>query len=100
MDIDVFGYKLESIQGEILEKYNTELITHDEIQANFVKTPAWENQWPNLLKLLQQEEFDTINENKVTNGISKLEFGALGILWCSGEKWAKAQFLHSLLKPD
>ena len=83
-----------------MQKMESELITFAQIQQEFCKTQAWKDLWPNLEKLLRQIEFDSLDKGEVHDAITKLEFGTLGLLWCSGDMNPKAEFFYYLINPD
>ena len=91
------------------EKYKTEIISIDEVGQIFNKTKAWKKRWPNLERLLWTNPFKSIvsEEQLVKEGLeseigftSKLEFAALGLVWCEGKLEDKANFLFELINPE
>ena len=88
--IATFDVKLNALT--LKGDHNSEYIQISDIKDAFCTSPAWRLQWPNLEALLQSQAFKG-GISQTSPYVSKLEFGALALLWCPGNQQEKAQFL-------
>jgi len=115
MDIAQFAYKLELVAPADEMRTtdpDTSYITIDDFKKAFCVTPAWKQQWPNVAALCRtylMKELVVCNtikgfshkiqEDQCINYTTKLEVGALALLWCSGSQELKAKFMTNLANP-
>lgn len=84
--ISTFDVKLNALT--LKGDHKSEYISIEDIKEAFCTSPAWRLQWPNMEALLNSRVFKGGMSSDAF--VSKLEFGALALLWCPGNQQEKA----------
>ena len=113
MEISLFTNKLQNVESSHrVLKMDTDFIDIENIKKEFCQeTGAWKHQWENLQNVLNSSSVKELvcsyvssdgspmEESHHRTHTTKLEFGIMGLLWCTGSQRKKAELFEYLTNP-